>query len=85
MFYKSKCISNPIEKSFLIENVIRNDKMITFLKYRGSDHGWEAKDFHDLCDDIGPTITLLKLEDESCIGGFTTAKWKSPHFNITYP
>jgi hypothetical protein len=55
--------------------------MVTFLKYRGSDHGWQAKDFHDHCDDIGSTITLLKLEDGSCIGGFTTAKWKSPLYN----
>ena len=52
--------------------------METFLKYRGSDNGWNAENFHELCDNIGPTITLLKLEDGSCIGGFTTAKWSSP-------
>ena len=78
MFSKSKCIFNAFEKVFLIDDVMRNDKMVTFLKYRGSDHGWNAENFHELCDNIGPTITLLKLEDDSCIGGFTTAKWSSP-------
>jgi hypothetical protein len=63
---------------------MRNDKMETFLKYRGSDHGWNAEQFHELCDNIGPSITLIKLEDGSCIGGFTTAKWCSPFYNQTY-
>jgi len=29
------------------------------LAYRASVHGWMAKDFHSLCDLIGPTISLF--------------------------
>ncbi len=47
------------------------------LLYRGSAHGWLAKDFHDNCDDKGPTISLFQIKDGDCIGGFTSAWWRS--------
>ena len=47
----------------------------TTLLYRGSAHGWELLDFHSRCDNVGPTITLLEVENGDCIGGFTNAKW----------
>jgi hypothetical protein len=37
-----------------------------------------AEDFHSLCDDLGPTITLLQIKDGDCIGGFTNVEWTSP-------
>ena len=30
------------------------------LCYRGSVDGWKADDFHKKCDDVGPTVTLIK-------------------------
>jgi hypothetical protein len=39
--------------------------------------GWSASDFHEKCDDIGPTISFIQLKNGPCIGGFTTAKWRS--------
>jgi hypothetical protein len=47
------------------------------LLYRGSDHGWKALDFHSRCDNKGPTISLFKIKDGDCIGGYTNAQWSS--------
>ena len=67
------------------------------LHYRGSTDGWMAEDFHRLCDNKGPTLTLLQIQDGDCIGGFTNHSWSSPDkseyktdssafiFNLTRP
>lgn len=47
----------------------------TFLLYRGSRDGWTGKDFHSRCDDKGATISLFKIKDGSCFGGFTSESW----------
>jgi hypothetical protein len=36
-----------------------------------------AWDFHSRCDNKAPTITLFKIKDGDCIGGYTAAKWYS--------
>jgi hypothetical protein len=42
--------------------------------YQASKNGWMPKDFHERCDYLGPTITIMKLADDGpCIGGFTKA------------
>jgi hypothetical protein len=35
------------------------------------------KDFHSRCDNKGPTISLFKILDGDCIGGYTKANWSS--------
>ena len=45
------------------------------LIYSGSVHGWMAKDFHSRCDNKGPTISLFKIKNGDCIGGYTAAWW----------
>jgi hypothetical protein len=49
------------------------------LLLRGSRDGFTPKTFHELCDDIPHTVTLIKLkETEKIIGGYNPLKWKSP-------
>ena len=49
------------------------------LLYRGSINGFKVKDFHDRCDDKGPTLTVLKSQiNGKIIGGFASVSWKSP-------
>ncbi len=67
--------------------LLGNKRLVTVLLFRGSQHGWEYKHFHSRCDNKGPTITLFKVKDGDCIGGFTTAQWLSvdggsPKFNL---
>ena len=47
------------------------------LLYRGSRDGWKAEDFHKLCDNQGPTVTLVKSSAGRVSGGFTTVSWTS--------
>ena len=57
--------------------LLGNKKLVTVLLFRGSQHGWMHKDFHSRCDKKGPTISLFKVKDGDCIGGFTTCQWDS--------
>ncbi len=46
-------------------------KVITLkLFYRGSIHGWCPKKFHELCDEKGPTLTIMKSLANKIFGGF---------------
>jgi hypothetical protein len=47
----------------------------TVLKYKGSRDGFEAKDFHDRCDGLGPTVSLLITDKLVSIAGFASASW----------
>ena len=68
----SKCATNIIEKNYLF-TLLGN--ISTTLLYNGSAHGWWAKDFHSRCDNKGPTISLFKIKDGDCVGGYTRAYW----------
>ena len=49
----------------------------TTLLYRGSRDGWTASDFHRLCDNQGPTVTLYYTDHGRFCGSFTAVSWKS--------
>ncbi len=48
------------------------------LLYRASDHGFCVKKFHEKCDGISNTLTVVRTEFDKKIGGFTPLKWSSP-------
>ena len=72
----STCTSKKEEKIYLL-SLFGNKRLITTLIYRGSIHGWKFKDFHTRCGNKGPTISLFKVKDGDCIGGYTNASWSS--------
>lgn len=46
------------------------------LLYRGTFHGFEASAFHEKCDNIPKTLTVIKAATSGNIfGGYTEAKW----------
>ena len=47
------------------------------LIYRGTRNGSSAKDFHNKCDDKGPTITLFKNDKGNIFGGYAPISWKN--------
>lgn len=59
-----------------------NKRLVTVLLYRGSDDGWNHIDFHSRCDNKGPTISLFKVKNGDCIGGYTKEKWISENYYI---
>ena len=70
-FKGSKCANQKEIDQMLL---FLKDKEVyeTVLEYRGSDHGWEADDFHKNADNKNWTVSLFKIEDGDCVGGFTT-------------
>ena len=75
---KSKILKiNPSYKTTL-NNWINPKETIKFeLLYRMSRDGIEFSKFHKLCDNKGPTITLIKLENENILGSYSPLAWDS--------
>ena len=47
------------------------------LLYRGTRDGMTSKDFHNKCDNKGPTITLIQNEKGNVFGGYASLSWTS--------
>ena len=47
------------------------------LLYRGSENGYSAKKFHELCDGHGPTFVIIHNQFGNIFGGYTNVKWSS--------
>ena len=75
-FQNSLCATEKLHKEFLLK-LLGSKTLAIVLLYRGSEHGWGAEDFHLRCNNKGATISLFKILNGDCIGGFTTAQWCS--------
>jgi hypothetical protein len=53
------------------------DNPETTLLYKGSKDGFKANTFHFLCDNKGPTISLIKSDYEKVFGAYTKLSFKS--------
>ena len=63
-------------KEWLLSQLPQKAVSLTLL-FRGSTHGYSASRFHQLCDDKGPTITIIKSKANRVFGGFTQQSWDS--------
>ena len=55
-----------------------NKDKINFEKiFTMSLNGSSSKDFHDYCDNKGPTLTIIKTTENKIFGGFTPLNWDS--------
>ena len=65
-----------MEKSFTILIDWINKKIIRAqLLYRRTNNDDSYETFHKLCDNKGPTLTLIKATDGFIIGGYTPLNW----------
>jgi len=46
-------------------------EIYSHLLFRASANGWSSDEFHKLCDNKGPTLTIIKANDR-IFGGFTS-------------
>jgi hypothetical protein len=75
-FPNTRCkISN--EMRLFLHKLLGKKTVKTTLLYSGNLHGWNAKDFHDRCDNKGATLKLFQIKDGDCVGGYTTQHWES--------
>ena len=61
------------QKVFL-SNALSHPKQLRLL-FRASEHGFSAAKFHEHCDNIENTLTLVRTEFGKTVGGFTKYKW----------
>ena len=47
------------------------------LIYKMSENGSSPKIFHKLCDNKGPTLTIIKTKGNKIFGGFNSLRWTS--------
>lgn len=52
----------------------------TVLLYTASDNKYSSKSFHEMCDDRGPTITIIHTETNHVFGAFAFKKWPSKDY-----
>ena len=61
----------------LLEPVLDDPKTSSWTRcYHARTDGWYGVDFHSRCDDKGPTVTLLQVDDY-VFGGYASVSWTS--------
>jgi hypothetical protein len=69
-------ILNSYMKQWLLNQL--QIKVLTLnLLYSGSINGWSPYRFHELCDEKGPTIIIMKSKAGRVFGGFAMQSWDS--------
>lgn len=72
---ESTIVDNPILKEQLFKLCGFSLNQRFELLYRGTSHGFKASDFHDYCDNIPRTLTIVKSTNGNIFGGYTEATW----------
>ena len=83
-------IINTIEELEFLENRLKNNeilkkKNIIFkLLYRATQEGNNIRTFHNKCDNIKGTLTIVKTTKGMRFGGYTEQKWYCSNNNGAY-
>ena len=72
---RSTILGGNIEHAKQLEEWVEDQRFDWKLCYRASVDGWRGEDFHRKCDDVGPTVTLVKC-GTNVFGGYTDQNWK---------
>ena len=76
IFYDSLIINNNNEFICNLKKWIKSDtKFTSSLLYRKTRDGNSFDTFHELCDNQGPTLVLIKSTEGFIIGGYTPLDW----------
>ncbi|XP_028391873.1 uncharacterized protein LOC114516548 [Dendronephthya gigantea] len=73
---RSTILEGNIEHAKQLVEWVKDKKFGWQLCYRATTDGSSAEDFHRKCDDVGPTVTLVKC-GTNVFGGFTDQSWNS--------
>ena len=79
----SKLIQKREEFNLLYPKLKKILRKITDFKliYRGSVDGKSSSSFHQKCDGIGNTISIIKSNTNYIFGGYSTNKWTENAFS----
>ena len=70
--------------SYLVP-VLRSSTRSKFVRcWHAKTDGWAASTFHRQCDNKGPTVTIIKVNNY-IFGGYTDVSWSGKYHIITVP
>ena len=73
--FEDSMILTTWQKEILVNNWLKEKLHCNFLLiYRASRDGWNSSNFHTLCDNKGPTVTVVK-SGNYIFGGYTEQSW----------
>jgi hypothetical protein len=85
-FGSSKTLLTPAHRKMVLKFVREQYPQAKFKRiFDATADGWNAYDFHRLCDKKGWTLTIVMTTKNFIFGGFTTAEWESPWFHPWKP
>jgi len=72
----STILSSKVEEENITEWLASAEKTSKpKLLYSASRDGWNASDFHRMCNGKGVTVTVVKSSDGYIFGGYTDVEW----------
>jgi len=75
---ESVILNETGKKDFFLENIYNWCEYKNMeLLYRGTRDGMLSENFHQKCDNKGPTITLFKNDKGNIFGGYSSISWAS--------
>ena len=84
-FKDSTILTTREQKEIFVNNWLKiklqNGHSNFVLIYRASRDGWNSSNFHSLCDNKGPTVTVVK-SGNYIFGGYTEQSWDGKHFHL---
>ena len=85
-FESNILLDNYCYKHYLIDwlkkpNQNNNNLNDIKLLYRGSRDGFQAKTFHEKCNNKGETLVIIKSNDNFIFGGYTELNWDNTTWN----
>ena len=79
--FDSEILKNePANKNLIadwVNETIKADRVALNLIYRGSRDGYTAKNFHEKCDNRGPTVVIVENTIGNKFGGYAAVSWTS--------
>ena len=66
--------------TYWLRPVMRNTGTDWKLCWRASRDGWNVNTFRSLCDEKGPTITIIRV-GKYIFGGYTSLPWPGKYCN----
>ena len=87
LFEKSTIIKKEYERklleSFIKENDSSKKEVYPILLYKATVDGDNAGNFHQKCDFMGATLTIVQSENGRRFGGYTSASWDKANHWVT--
>lgn len=78
--FQGGTVLDPLEKRLLsgwTDTAGDSGSRVWKLAYKGSRDGFEAARFHENCDNVGETLTLILDEADCLFGGYASVSWTS--------